>query len=587
MLQRITPAVALALVSLALVSLAACRDGGTGPKPAGNCSSGAALDLAPGDIHVLTGPERNAICLQGSSTGSEYVLVPVYTSTVASQNVQVEVLGDHLVPVTGAPTPHIAGEIPGVSLSRGAERSPFGAADVAERFEFGLRQRERRDLQSRLAAAHLARSMSSSVNLSRLAPSLAVGQVGDTVTYNVRTDSACKSPVYHKGVVKAVTQHAVVVADVGNPTGGFSDQEYASFGVAFDTLVWAVDTDNFGTPADMGNTGHIVIFFTRAVNELTAPNSNVFVGGFFFARDLFPPSDPNPGVACPGSNATEMFYMLVPDPTGAINGNTFATKAYVENSAIGILAHEFQHLINGSLKFVNPQATAFEEVWLNEGLSHIAEELMFYRVSGLGPRQHIDGPKILASQQIRDAFNGYQSSNFGRLDEYLPNPETQSPYAANDSLATRGATWQLLRYTADRKGGDERTFWRGLTGSAVLGIANLEAQAGIPVPTLVRGWAGAQYLSDTRAGIPAEYEHQSWNFRDLYPRLRGRNGPHGPFRLLVHPLAANTQQMLTLRGGGAAYLRFGVTASTAARVQVTSQSAPVPAAVELILARTQ
>ena len=41
-----------------------------------------------------------------------------------------------------------------------------------------------------------------------------------------------------------------------------------------------LDVNAFGQPTDIDNNGHIVLFFTRAVNELTPPNAGGVVGGF-------------------------------------------------------------------------------------------------------------------------------------------------------------------------------------------------------------------------------------------------------------------------------------------------------------------
>src|SRR5204863_8605906 len=98
-----------------------------------------------------------------------------------------------------------------------------------------------------------------------------------------------------------------------------------------------------------------------------------------------------------GSNFAEMFYLIVPDPSGTINGNV-RTKAEVTQSSISVLAHEYQHLINAARRLYINDAEDFEEVWLNEGLSHIAEELLFYRTAGLQPRSNIDATTITASQ---------------------------------------------------------------------------------------------------------------------------------------------------------------------------------------------
>ena len=113
--------------------------------------------------------------------------------------------------------------------------------------------------------------------------------------------------------MEAVTEHAIVVADTANPSGGFSREEYRDFGVTFDTLVWDVDTRNFGEPEDFDENEKVIIFFTRAVNELSEENSNSVVGGFFYGRDLFERTGAN---ACAGSNQGELFYMMVPDPAG-------------------------------------------------------------------------------------------------------------------------------------------------------------------------------------------------------------------------------------------------------------------------------
>src|SRR5205085_1524049 len=117
-------------------------------------------------------------------------------------------------------------------------------------------------------------------------------------------------------------------------------------------------------------------------NDLTPATSSSYIGGFFDARDLFPVASTADYAACPASNVGEMFYVMVPDPS---RGGAF-TKTNVASEVYGTLAHEYQHLINASRRmYVNTAATDFEETWLDEGLAHEAEELLFYRVSGLAP----------------------------------------------------------------------------------------------------------------------------------------------------------------------------------------------------------
>ena len=126
----------------------------------------------------------------------------------------------------------------------------------------------------------------------------------------------------------------------------------------------------------------------RAVNELTQQNSSSLYLGFYYQRDLFPKT--SAAGTCPGSNVGEMFYLLVPDPTGVINGNV-REKSDVIAYTLGTVAHEYQHLINASRRmYVNKYGAVFEEKWLDEGLAHSAEDLNFWAASGLSPRSNLD-----------------------------------------------------------------------------------------------------------------------------------------------------------------------------------------------------
>jgi hypothetical protein len=119
---------------------------------------------------------------------------------------------------------------------------------------------------------------------------------------------------------------------------------------------------------------------------------------------------------------------------------------------VPVLAHEFQHLINASRKiYINTAAPDFEVKWLDEGLAHIAEELLFYRESGTGPRTNLDLAALRANATIRGAFNNDMLGNAGRYRTFLVNPSTASPYMTPDSLSMRGASWDWLRYLADQK----------------------------------------------------------------------------------------------------------------------------------------
>ena len=324
-------------------------------------------------------------------------------------------------------------------------------------------------------------------------------KVGDLVRLNVNGNDACSNPINHIARVEAIGEKSMILADTLNPAGGFTTPDYQRYAAKFDTLVYPLDEGAFGTPTDIDNNGRVGIIFTRAVNELTPAGSTSYVGGFTFSRDLFPKVANARADACASSNQGEYFYALAPDPQGTINGNK-RTAGFVDSATIAVLTHELQHLINASRKlYVNTAATAFEELWLNEGLAHIAEELLFYRESATAPRTNIDSVAIRARTAIVNAFNADMIGNAGRYRSYLSASATASPYAGSDSLSTRGAAWNWLRYLADQK----------LTNVVRAPGAAIE-QNGTGSVNVPGGVAGAEYYvtlvnASTTADVSTDY----------------------------------------------------------------------------------
>jgi hypothetical protein len=276
-----------------------------------------------------------------------------------------------------------------------------------------------------------------------------------------------------------------------------------------------------------------------------------------------------------------MFYMLAPDPEGAVNNNRRSADL-IRRSTVGTIAHEFQHLINASRRLYVNNASIFEEVWLNEGLSHIAEELTFYRVSRLAPRQNIDRPTAL-TEPVRTAFINYQQSNFGRFISYLQKPDTASLIGV-DRLPTRGAIWAFMRYAADRKPGPDQPFWFALVNSTTRGIPNLRNVLATDPINWMQDWTVSVYTDD--AGLPVEsrFLQPSWNFRSIMPAFSNTNNQY-PLQTIA--LTTSSAVNLNLFGGGAAYLRFGVAPSGRAGIRVTSGGVTPPANLRISIVRTK
>lgn len=404
-------------------------------------------------------------------------------------------------------------------------------------------------------------------------------KVGDLVTLNVNGIQACTGADRRIGRIAAVGTRAIVVSDTSNPTGGYTDAEYASIVATFDTTIYPLDTEAFGTPSSTGRFGKVILYYTRSVNALTPPNASYTIGGFFFARDLYPRVAKNGLAACDASNEGEMLYLLVPDPNGVVNGNR-RTKDQITPLNLGTLAHELQHLINASRRlYVAQNAAPAEETWLDEALSHTAEELLYFRISGNTTRQNLTLTDV--TRQSAN-FSNYASQNFSRFYTFLVNPEANSPYAPNDSLATRGAAWNLLRFIAGRQGANgEAAFYRALVNSTTTGFTNLSNATGGRIDDYLRDWSVSLIADDFSAAETAalsdQYKTFAWNFRSIYPGLRFGGGT----TLGVYPIAArlitnNVPQRITLAGGTSSYIRFGIRAGLSSTITL-SQNGGAPA----------
>ena len=526
---------------------------------------------------ILTALPGSTVCLSGGASGGDYALVAFNGAADpgAMAGVTVEARGN------GAAATMAAADRPAAELGRqGALASlALGSASRSrDDFHGGLRRMEAA-LETRLAGARqwmANRRRTSAVSL-KVIPSAPT--VGQTFTLNASGTDACDVPLTRTGRVVAITNRAIVVADVDNPAGGFTDAEYQSIGVTFDTLVDPVDTRAFGQPTDIDGNGRIVLFYTSAVNGLApANNTGAFTAGFFFARDLFPATTTNSVPGCATSNVGEIVYLMVPDPNGAVNGNKF-TKATVQSRARSLLAHEYQHLINSARRlYISTTATEFEEVWLNEGLSHIAEELLFYAETGLEPHGNIDIATLRLSQRYLDAANGNMISNFGRYADFLENTEANSPYADDSKLPTRGAIWSFLRYAADRSSTPDATEWYQLVNSGLSGRANLAQTFGSGVTLLFRDWATSLIADDF---VPTDVAHQqpSWDFRDIYAELIPDEG----FPLATRALTSGTPVTVSPVGGGSSFLRFSVGAGATSSIALGSG----PSEVSFTIIRTR
>jgi hypothetical protein len=464
-----------------------------------------------------------------------------------------------------------------------AARAAFAAAVEAaasgpdRAFERRMRDAERAVLTARIpyARAWSARRLAARTGGTGPAPAgrsdlriPSTVRVGDVVRVNVQADSACSSPRYRGARVAAIGTRSIVLEDTLNPRNGFGDADYRRYAARFDTLVYPLDSAAFGAPTDIDGNGRVVLVFTRSVNEQTPRDAVTYVAGFTFSRDLFPVGGSPRTEACEGSNEGEYFYLLAPDPAGVVNGNP-RTTSFVDSITTAVIAHEFQHLINAGRRIHVNNASTLEEKWLDEGLAHIAEELLFYREAGVSPRSNLDAGRLRASSHVLDAYNRDMGGNQVRYRNYLQRTSRASPVGGDDELWTRGAAWSLLRYLADRGGVGTDVFSR-LVNSRSTGVANAVGVFGTGLATLVRDWNVTHAVDDLAPGSP--FQQPGWNFRSIFANIGGG----GVYPLSVQPMTSGIAYAGSVLSGGAAYYRITVPANASATVSLTEQSGAAP-----------
>src|SRR5262249_44450926 len=151
--------------------------------------------------------------------------------------------------------------------------------------------------------------------------------------------------------------------------------------------------------------------------------------GYFFGLDLLPSQQ--------HSNDGEVFYGLVPDPG---NSSCDISKDFATDFLPPTFIHEFQHMISFNQHVVMRQGVS-EITWLNEGLSHFAEEL---------------GGRLIPDAECQPAFTTCRTQFLGgdveNAYDYLNDPESSfliEPGNSTGTLAERGANWLFVRWLAD------------------------------------------------------------------------------------------------------------------------------------------
>lgn len=533
--------------------------------PVATCTTGPTIvDVAVGSVRVLSSATSQGcakVSAVGASARGDYVIIAASlsgTGDVLSNFILKSDEGE-TVPNTTVQT---SSSILAQMVAPARPDDALGAVQLS--FESKLRKMERAQLDIRAAhAVYQSRQLDRQL---RYSVSSAIPAIGDTTSFKV--PRSCTNFTTITATVQYVSNKAILYLDNAAPSGGFTATDYQQIGDEFDTLIFPTDTSYFGTPLDIDSNGRVIILYTVEVNKLTPAGSTGFVGGFFFAGDLFPSTGQG---SCAQSNMAELFYVLAPDPDGTINSNK-RTVASVRQGTRGTIAHEFQHMINASERFRSPVEQNFEEVWLDEALAHFAEDAVGRVVRGIGEFDNADFNRVFGGSNTD--YNSFFFQNFARFQKYLERPGSLSPISAlaDTSLGVRGASWSLLHYTADHyaPGGNVKPWTKklaaGLDGSlAIYGVTNLTRQSGnVAIDSLLAGWLVANYADDAGIPVASKYTYRVYDMRSNQGPIAQ---PVGSYPLALNTIsgASYNSGSLEIRNGSGAYFQIPRVGGSAAR----------------------
>lgn len=547
---------------VALFAICACSGGDSvGPPPSGGglnpCGDGGTptlVSLPVGGVRVVSDPAAIGCTELATSDGGAGTFVVI----AANSNVDPDSIPSFVVADSSGGADVVADLAP-LRTSRTEVSAVEPSTLVAEArasvaAEARFRAMERRvlrlgDAGGLQTAASLLRSTGPMGGVS----AASVPSLGDTLTYKVpdpNSSNACTDYTSVKAVVKAVGDHGILAQDVNAPSGGFTPSDFTAIAAEFDDIIYATDIAHFGNPSDIDANAHVVLLYTPIVNAATKRGSESVTQGFFFGGDLFPTS------ACAQSNLGEVFYLIVPDPDAKFSDKR--TAADVRENTRGTIAHEFQHMINLGVRI--REDAPDEDTWLNEGLSHFAEEIVGRAEHDFSDSQELTITDVAdQANQLKD-FNAFFGQNIVRFRNWLRAPGKLGATSehADTSLAVRGAAWALLRWSADQYANNNLpAFTRALVAGPETGVANLTRRAGVPFDSLMSGWMVANFVDNGGVpGMSSRYSYRSWDMRNVEAAVNQGTYPLVPTQLSAGQAAAGTAP-----SAGGTYYILGTSAS--------------------------
>ena len=487
--MNLTRPVRLAAVPILVLFSAGCSSGGGGggtqpPPPPVGCASPTAISLAVGG-HVVVDPATSNGCIRFPSIASGGADQEYYATVVSGSGLVTTsgVSGSYTVKA-GAP----AAAAPPAQVRIGPDRPSLDNA--------GLFHRNLRNLESALAADPSRRATLQAPPVATVPP-----LVGSQQTFNVCANLQCSAFTPVTAIARYVGTSAAVYLDLTVPGVDTLNQfDLNELGQAFDLRLHPISRAAFGSESDIDGSTVVAILLTDAVNALTPDCTNGRILGYFWGGDL---------LTVTGSNRAEIFYGMVPSP--ATSGCTAASRRSTVDRLKPTMIHELQHMISFHQHVFVSGGSSGEVTWLNEALSHYAEEL---------------GGRLIPNSEcptFPSCRSQYTSGNLNNAYDYLEDPEANFlvfPSTSVGTLPERGAAWLFVRWLADHWGTDSlgTNLTRALVQTSLTGATNVQIATATPFATLVAEWLTAVWVDDLPGFTPLSdrMRYKSWGFRKVF-----------------------------------------------------------------------
>jgi hypothetical protein len=537
-----------------------------------------------------------------SAGGSAKYFITVYSAnTSASANDPFQISSD---PADPAPVSQLASDNLQEPLTApgtlGQDRYDFGFQASVDRKHFDLLEKNRvafNQMKAHFAGDKRMRTDVSfapvPVNTPPLTKTIRLSNIlatsPNTICNSYYTISAHR--VYYNGKIAIYEDDSTPVAFKDSANATMHDY-YTKIGDQFNADMEPILSTNFGNVLQRDpvtdNNGVLIALFTPKIN-----NTFSGVAGFVVSCDQFP-NDQGSGNTNTTSNFGEYFYAYQPTVNGT--GYTGNTPDNWYRTIRSTFIHESKHVVAYSARVVNG-AASFESSAMEEGMARTSEEMWArqaiyapipwksdYGYGSAGDPKNVycdvrpsGFPECTFTRGATSVMQRHFTSLYTNM--YGQNARLLSPFGAtaSDNASYFYATsWSLIRYATDHfAAGTEAAFLTALTQSTNTGTTNLATVAGVPIDSILGGWAAAMAVDNyPGVGSPATVsQNLTWNWRNVYA---GLNTDFPSTYTLAYPVTGTSVSfgnfgplgVTTVRGGGILWYNLNGTQSGAQLVKL-------------------